>query len=194
MFNGTINKNVLFGMIAAAVLLVGGIVFVVVSGGGSSPGINGSSETSDNKTVDFTAVKACSALTLDEAKQLLGNDATEINNTGEVTSGDISVDNCSYTNNATKAADIRIVTVTARSALTDSGQDSNIGAFEKNGTANPRGASAVSGLGKKAYWDPAARQLTILKGTTWYSIVYGSTNPANNTLDDAKKAAELLLN
>lgn len=193
MFNNTpINKNVLIGLIAAGVVLIGGILFVVLRGGASSE--TNSTTTSDGKRVELKSVRACGVFNLDEAKSLLGKDATEANNTNEVTSGDISVDTCSYTNNATKAGDIRIVTVMARSALTDVGQDSNVGAFDKNGTANPAGAVAVSGLGDKAYWDPAAHQLTILSGNTWFSIVYGGTNPANNTLEDAKKVANLALN
>lgn len=193
MFTNTpINKKVLFGLIAAGVILVGGILFIVLRGSSSSD--TNTVQTSEGKTVELKPVKACSVFSLDEAKELLGKNTTEANNANEVTTGDISVDTCSYTNNATKAADIRIVTVMARSALTSVGQDSNVGAFDKNGTANPNGAVAVSGLGDKAYWDPTAHQLTILNGNTWFSIVYGGTNPANNTLEDAKKVAELTLN
>lgn len=185
------DKKILIGLIAVGVILVGGITFAVVNRGGSSSETTANGTLSDTTVVEFKPVKACDVFTLDEAKQLLGKDTTTASNTSQITSGDISVDSCSYTNNATKAADIRIVTVMARSALTSAGQDSNTGAFEKNGTANPSGATPVSGFGEKAFWDPAVHQLTILKGNTWFSIVYGGTNPANNTLSDAKKVAEL---
>ena len=194
MFNSApANKKVLIGLIVAGVVLIGGIVFIVLRGSGASSDEN-TIQTADGKTIELKPVKACGVFNLDEAKELLGKDTSEANNANEVTTGDISVDTCSYTNNATNAADIRIITVMARSALTSVGQDSNIGAFDKNGTANPNGAVAVNGLSDKAYWDPASHQLTILNGNTWFSIVYGGTNPANNTLEDAKKVAELTLN
>lgn len=184
------DKKVLIGLIAGAAVLIGGIAYFVVNSNNPSSTSNGTSGA-DNTAIKLVPVKACDLLTLDEAKQLLGNDASEGSNTSAVTSGDVSVDTCSYTNNGTTAANIRIVTVMARSALTEVGLDSNIGAFEKDGTANPAGATAISGYGDKAFWDPTTYQLAILKGNTWLSIVYGGTNPTKNTLDDAKKVADL---
>lgn len=187
------DRKVLIGLIVGAVALVGGGVFIALSGGGSSGPLASSGETTDGSETKLVAVKACDLLTLDEAKRLLGSNTTEASNTTAVTGEDVSVDTCSYTNNGTTAENIRIVTVMARSALTDLGMDSNNGAFEKDGTANPPNAIAINGFGEKAFWDPITYQLAILDGNTWFSIVYGGTNPTKNTLDDAKKVAELIV-
>lgn len=183
------DKKVLAGLIAGAIVLIGGIAYLIL--GGNNPSSTSNSASSSDDTVKLVPVRACDLLTLDEAKQLLGDDTSESSNTSAVTSGDVSVDTCSYTNNGTTADNIRIVTVMARAALTDVGLDSNIGAFEKDGTANPAGATAVNGYGDKAFWDPTTYQLAILKDNTWLSIVYGGTNPTKNTLGDAKKVADL---
>lgn len=188
------DKKVLIGLIAGAVVLIGGITFAVLSSNGSSSSITDDNKSTNNSATKLVAIKACDLLTLDEAKQLLGNNATEGSNTSAVTGEDVNVDTCSYTNNGTTATDIRIVSVMARSALTEVGLDSNLGAFEKDGTANPANAVVVSNIGDKAFWDPTTYQLAILKGNTWLSIVYGGTNPTKNTIDDAKKAAALVDN
>jgi hypothetical protein len=194
MVNGfaNINKNVLIGIVAGVLIIVGGVVFTVLGSRNASP-VEDTSTTTAAADVKLVPVRACELLTLDEAKSLLGSNASESGNTNAVTSGDISVDTCSYINNARAASDIRIVTILARSALTDVGLESNLGAFDSGGTAHPTDAKAISGYGDKAYWDPRTKQLAILQGNTWLSIVYGGTNPAKNTLDDAKRVAELVV-
>jgi hypothetical protein len=101
---------------------------------------------------------------------------------------------CNYTNNATPVSAIRVATVMTRSALSEEGQLTNESSFEPGGAANPAGAQPVEGYGDKAFWDPAIKQFSILDGTVWISIVYGGTNPSANTLEDAKKVADLVLN
>lgn len=151
--------------------------------------------TTNETVIDMSkAVEACDVLTLDEAKLLLGEAATVGTNTDPLTSPAISIDNCSYTNNAATVGDIRIITLTTRSALNEEGRKSNIDVFSPDYVEYPANAEVVEGLGDKAFWDPNSRQLAILDGDLWLGIVYGGTNPANNTLEDAKKVAELVLN
>lgn len=194
MVNGfaNINKNVLIGIIAGIVVIVGTIAFTVLGSRNTSP-VENAPTTTATADVRLVPVRACELLTLDEAKSLLGSNASESGNTNAITSGDISVDTCSYINNARAASDIRIVSLMARSALTDVGLESNLSAFDSNGTANPANAKTITGYGDKAYWDPTTKQLAILQGNTWLSIVYGGTDPAKNTLDDAKRVAELVV-
>lgn len=179
------NKNVIIGAVVAVGIIVGGVIFYATYGGKSSS--TGSSNTSSGK---YNVVKACSLFTLDEAKQLIGESASIGDTSEPPSSDDISVDNCSYTNNATTMPTIRVATVMVRSALSNDGLTSNKEAFEPGGAAHPSGATAVEGYGEKAFWTPG--QLAILKGNIWIGIVYGGANPANNTLEDAKKLADLV--
>lgn len=185
------NKKVIIGIIVAAVVILGGAIFIMNSKPAEkSPDDSATSQTANTK---LAAVKACELLTLTEAKQLMGEATTEGSNTAPASSDDVSVDSCSYTNNATSVPAIRTVTVMARSALTNDGLDSNKEAFESGGAANPSGAVAVDGYGEKAFWDATTHQLAVLNDNTWIGIVYGGTNPSGNTLEDAKKAADLVV-
>ena len=185
------NKNLIIGSAVAVVVIAAGTGTYFALNNKSSEG--SSQESKSVKTEKkLTAIKACELLTLAEAKQLMGESATEGSNTGPTSSNDINVDTCSYINNATSVPSIRTITVMARSALTNDGLGSNKEAFDTGGAANQNDAIAVDGYGEKAYWDPTTHQLAILDGNTWIGIVYGGTNPANNTLDDAKKVADLI--
>ena len=185
------NKKLITGL-TIAILVIAAVIgtYLLLNNKSSENTSSGSSSASSDKKL--VALKACELLTLTEAKQLMGESATEGSNTSPTSSNDINVDTCSYINNATSVPAIRTVTVMARSALTSDGLDSNKEAFEAGGAANQSGAVAVEGYGDKAFWDPTTHQLAILSGNTWIGIVYGGTNPANNTLDDAKKVADLI--
>lgn len=183
------NKKVLIALVIAGVAAVGVVAYFVIS---ATKPMEQTTNSSQDASTRFAAVKACELFTLAEAKQLMGEAASEGSNTAPSSSSDVNVDTCSYTNNATSVPAIRTATLMVRSALTDDGMDSNRAAFEPGGAANPADATAVSGYGEKAFWDQTTRQLAILKDNTWIGIVYGGTNPANSTLDDAKKVADLV--
>jgi hypothetical protein len=183
------NKKVLLSVAAVAVVTIGIIGFVALGGDDKPAKDNKANATSES----LSATKACDLFTLSEAKQLMGDAATLGSTTEAASSDDVSVDNCSYVNNATTVPELRTATIMVRSALSDLGKTSNQDAFKAGGAANPSGATAVSGYGDKAFWDPATYQLAVLKGNTWIGIVYGGTNPTSNTLDDAKKVADLVV-
>lgn len=187
------NKNVIIGIVVAIIVVVGGAAFFMMNTNKSSDSTN-SSESTQDATKKYSVVKACDILTLAEAKQLMGEAATAGSNTAPASTDDINVDNCSYTNNATNVPAIRTATIMVRSALTEDGMSSNKEAFEAGGAAYPSDAEAVAGYGDKAFWDPATHQLAILNGNAWIGIVYGGTNPTANSLEDAKKVADLVVN
>lgn len=174
--------------IIIAVALMGYIVLM-----NKKPSDTPASPTTTNSGAKTVASRACDLFTQDEAKQILGDTTTASSQTDPVNGKGISIDTCSYSNNASTVAAIRIATIMVRSTTTDEGIESNKEAFEIGGTAHPEGATAVAGYGEKAFWDPATNQLAILKGNTWIAILYGGTNPKNNTLDDAKKIADLVV-
>jgi hypothetical protein len=186
------NKKLIIGLVVAGIIVITSILIFINTIGDESSNTSNDSTTSTSSTTQLTAVNACNLLTLPEAKALLGEFATEGDETFPSTNDDISIYTCSYINNAKTSPEIRIITVMARSALTHDGLTSNVEAFENGGAARPEGAVAVEGYGKKAFWDPALHQLAVLKDNTWYGIVYGGTNLQNSSLDDAKKVADLL--
>lgn len=179
------NKNTLIGAVVA-VAVIGAAIFFMLNSGAKDP--NTGSQSSNK----FEVVKACDLFTLTEAKQLLGDSATVGDTSEPPSSDDISVDNCSYTNNGTTVPTIRVATIMVRSALTNDGLTSNKNAFKPGGAANPRGAIPVEGYGEKAFWDSTTHQLSVQKGNVWIGVVYGGSNPASNTLEDAKKLADLV--
>lgn len=187
------NKKLLIGIVAGLLIVAVGTVLFLNSNKSAAP--SASSANDKSSSTKLVAVKACDLLTLAEAKQILGSSATTGNNTKPTGTDSISVDTCSYTNNATNVSDIRIVTVMVRSALDNDGLDSNKEAFEPGGAANPSSAVAVSGYGDKAFWDPATYQMAVLNDNQWIGLVYAGTNPmTTSTLDGTKKVADLTLN
>ena len=187
------NKKVLIGILVAIVVVIASIgTYIAMKPNSSSD--NTPLQNTEKSSVKLSAVKACDLFIETEAKQLLGESAKSADNTAPASSDDVSVDTCSYTNNSSSVPEIRVATVMVRSALTDDGLNSNKEAFEAGGSANPANAIAVEGYGEKAFWDPATYQLAILKDNMWIGVVFGGTNPTNNTLDDAKRAANLVLN
>lgn len=186
------NKNVLIGAIIAVVVVAGGAIFYMNMNGSG----NSSSSSSDSSSVKsgkkYSAIKACDLFTLAEARQLMGVNAGDGVPSPPPSTDDVSVDTCSYSNNAKNVSEMRIATIMVRAALTDVGMDSNKDAFKEGGAAYPAGATTVEGYGEKAYWDNTTRQLAILKDNVWIGIVYGDANPSTNTLDDAKKVADLV--
>lgn len=191
--SNSVNKNVIIGIVVAIIVVTGGVALFMMNTNKSSESTN-SSESAQDTAKKYSAAKACGILTLAEAKQLMGEATTVGSNTAPANTDDINVDNCSYTNNATSVPAIRTATIMVRSALTEEGMSSNKEAFEAGGAAYPNGAEVVEGYGDKAFWDPATHQLAILDGSLWIGIVYGGTNPTANTLDDAKKVADLVVN
>ena len=182
------KKRTLAIITSAAIVIIGLVAGIYA--------FNNSSTTTTSTTTKSPStriVKAREVFTLSDAQTLLGDNVTAGDSTEPATTESISVDSASYDNNATIVADIRIISIMVRTALDNDGKDSNAEAFKPGGAANPSGAIAVSGYGEKAFWDPSLHELAILKENVWIGIVYGGTNPTNNTLEDAKKVADLVI-
>ena len=182
------NKNILAVIGVVAVLIVGVLTVLFVTN--SEP--NDTGKKSDAKTTDHAAhaaLNACDKFTLAEAKTLMGEAAEAGTNTAPAASESINVSTCSYTFSTGDVKSIRVATLMVRSPLDDMGVKSNQEAF--NGGAAT--GEAVTGYGEKAYWNKNLGELNVLKDDVWYSIVYGGTNPQNNTLADAKLVADKAL-
>jgi hypothetical protein len=150
-------------------------------------------ETRSN-SIEYKSIAACDLLTLDEAKTLLGANAVQTLREGPDSGVNESMSQCSYSNNETDLALMRVIHISARSPLTRDGINGNTSAFEStNGSTPAAGDEVVEGYGDKARWDTSTHQLAILKDNTWLRISYGGSNQTTNTIEDAKKVADIIL-
>lgn len=182
------KNKLIIGVVVVVVLAGGGIVYFATRSEGEKA-VKTSKEDSFGGG-DYYTVKACDAFTLNHAKQVLGDSAVEGSNTPDTSSSDITVSSCTYTTSGTAVKDIRIATLLARSAKTKAGADSNTAIF---GSARPVGVQEVSGYGDAAFFDPKLGQLNILKEYNWYIMSVSGTNPANATVSDARKLADVVV-
>ena len=175
------------GVVIAAAAIAGVIAFTKSGQGnghdGKTSGIASSAQ--------YKVVSACDALTLDDAKSVLGEGvrAGAGNGKSDVGNGDIGVSTCSYSGAPTaNVEDTKTVTLLARSAKSRAGADSNRAVF---GHDRPVGKQDVSGVGDAAFWDAQLSQLDVLKGNNWYIIGNMSgTNADSGTLDVSRAVYE----
>jgi hypothetical protein len=150
-------------------------------------------ETQSN-TTEYKSVAACDLLTLDDAKTFPGTNAIQTLREDPDSGVNESISQCSYSNNETDLALMRVIHVSARSPLTSDGVMGNASAFESaNGSTPAAGNEVVEGYGDKALWDTSTHQLAILKDNVWLRISYGDPNQTKNTLADVKKVADVIL-
>lgn len=184
------KKNLVL-IITIAVVAIGGLAFVLAGDDKNSLSGSGDKKSPTSQKAAFEIVKACEVLTVAEAKKLLGEATTAGSNTPDAKSGDVNVSTCSYSNNAAIVADIEIATVTVRSALSDTGAQSNKAGILA--VKNTDGAQSNDDFGDEAYFIPATGQLNILDGNNWIIVSQGGANPATQTLDKAKEVAHQVL-
>lgn len=180
------KKGPLVAAVAGVIVVIGVLMLLFGSGKDESP--TSSSSTGSNAVSSAKALDACELFTEAEAQEVMPG-AKKGDQSPDASTEDINVSTCSYTNNATTVADIKVATVVARSALTDTGVDSNKAVF---GEGMPAGSEMVTGYGSDAYFTPALGQLNVLKDNNWIIISYGGTRPAENTLANAQLIADKL--
>jgi hypothetical protein len=157
-------------------------------------GGNTSKPYTQSNSIEYRSVAACDLLTLDDTKTLLGANAVQTLREGPDSGVNENISQCSYSNNETDLALMRVIHISARSPLTKDGIDGNTSAFESTNGATPAaGDEVVEGYGDKALWDTSTHQLAILKGNAWLRISYGGSNQTANTIEDAKKVADIIL-
>ncbi|MES2630425.1 MAG: hypothetical protein V4611_00505 [Patescibacteria group bacterium] len=174
------KKELIIGsiVVVAVALIVTGIVWAINNSG---------------PKIDYQPAVACELLTLDEAKELMGNNAVGSAVTAPVISGDISTSKCGYTDGNTDTANLIVAAINVRSAINDKGVEQNKTEFTK-GTPEEN-VVIVNGLGDKAYFNEANGMLNVLDGKNWILISYGpGSDPAANTLEDAAELAQKVIN
>jgi hypothetical protein len=139
-----------------------------------------------------TSNKACSLLTLADAKQLLGPNAKGGPNAQVSSSADLDISYCIYTQgvgNKLPVSANKTATLLVTAPKTEKGAASNQNQF---GRLRPANVQDVGGYGEAAYWDPVHGQLNVLKNNVWYIMSYGPVQPAGRTLEETKQLADLL--
>lgn len=188
------NKVVL-SVLAGVIIIAGGVTYVIVtnSDDSSTSKTDTTSTTQSIKTGSnaYVAVDACDVLTASAAQQILGAGATKGDTSaGNVSSDDLSVSNCVYTvRTGATPSSANSVGLLARAAKSATGAASNQAQF---GSAKPAGSQDVSGIGDKAYYSPAYKQLNVLKGNNWYIVTNSMGSVTNATLESDTQLAKLL--
>jgi hypothetical protein len=178
------------------------IVVALAAGAAVYWNSNKSDHSSDNDRQAYSSEskyrfkKACDILTEADAKQLLGSDITGGTTSVNAATADIDVSTCVYTQQFPPNTPISSVKealsakLLVRAAKSDTGALSNASQF---GERKPADAQDVSGYGDKAFWWPGVGELHILKRSNQYILSYGKASPADRTLEQAKKMADLLI-
>lgn len=172
------------------IYIVVAIVILAIGGATAVLFLRKDSSTSSSGQESFTTYEACNFLTKDKAAELLGTSATLGMEPSPSSSDDLKVTNCVYNNNAGNFKDMVSVSVLVRSPLTKTGAESNSETFTNTSLV---GDTTVDGYGEKAAWNSTTGQLNILKNKNWIIVTFGKAQPNTRTLDDTKRAADLLL-
>ena len=185
----SMNKKIIFALIGTIVIVGAVIAGAILATKQGTP-----ENTTESTQTTYKVTKACDLLSLEEAKTFLGANTTLGETNDPAVSPSLSVDTCSYRNGATNLDDLRVITISTRSALDQDGYDGNVTAFDtEDGSTPAAGDQVVTGYGDKARWDTTLHQLTILKGSVVISIVYGGTDQTMNSFEDTKKVADVVL-
>ncbi len=164
-------KKIIIAVIVVVVIAGGAIVMANKQDKTTDNNIGESTKTSSSETKKAKA--ACELLTLEDAKTLLGSNATLAEGSGApnlATTEDMSVDNCTYSADGDTLGDLKQITIQRQSG--DSGQVKQ--AYENYKKEFP--GETVTGLGDTAYYVTGSEQVQVLKGDYWLHIAGGSIN------------------
>lgn len=159
----------------AAVILMAAIVFVVYN---STP------------KIVYQPAKACDLLTMNEAKELMGDSTLNSNSRDPVQSGDITTSNCGYTDGNPQTDDMIVAAIIVRSGINDKGVEQNKTEFSAGKPTE--NVDAVKDLGDDAYFNKQNGQLNVRDGRNWIIFSYGpgsasTANAIEHTVELARK-------
>jgi len=148
--------------------------------------------TSKPKIV-YEPAPACGLLTLDEAKEFLGDATINGVDSGLAQTGNIVTSRCGYSDGKTDTANAVVIGIAVRSGINDEGIEQNKTQFN-NGMPTDN-VEVIKDLGESAYFNQTLGQLNILKQSTWIIISYGlGASPEANKIEDAVKLANKVVN
>lgn len=193
-------KKVIIGIIIAIIFIAGGAGAYVIFKAGTNPTADQPSSDATIKSSSastFGTVDACSVLTTDIAKSLLGNDVSKGSTpSSNVSTATIGVSNCSYLKQESPTVDnsgqpkISGANLLVQYARDDTGANTNKTQFQSGLSSSE--IQKVNGIGDAAFYNPQFKQLHVLKGSNWYIITYYKDSILNSTLESDKEMAQKL--
>lgn len=142
--------------------------------------------------IDYQPSVACSLLSKDEAKEMLGDQVLDRAPASPTLQNDVATSKCSYTDMNPEQDQMKVAAIAVRSAVTDKGTDKNKREFAA-AKLNP-GMQTVNNVGDNAFFNPELGQLNILKGRDWIILSYGvGADPKSNTLEDAIELSQKVI-
>lgn len=140
----------------------------------------------------YQPVKACDLLSMDEAKELLGNRTLRSRDGTVFITGNSGNSECGYTDGNPDIANMVVAALIVRSGVNDKGVEKNKADFA---AARPdRNIEVVKDLGDSAYFNHDLGQLNILDGREWIILSYGvGQTPETNTVEAAVAMAHKIV-
>jgi len=141
----------------------------------------------------YEPAPACGLLTLDEAKEFLGDATINGVNSDLVQTDNIVTSRCGYSDGKIDTTNAVVIGVAVRSGINDEGIEQNKTQFN-NGMPTDN-VEVIKDLGDSAYYNQKLGQLNILKQSTWIILSYGlGASPETNKIEDVIKLADKVLN
>lgn len=164
-------------VLVAIIAIIAAIIIVVYS---STP------------KIVYQPANACGLLTMDEAKELMGDGTLNSNSTNPVQSKNIATSNCGYTDGNPQTEDMIVAAISVRSGVNDDGVAQNKKEF--NAGKPTEGIEAVKDIGDDAYFNELSGQLNVIDGKNWILFSYGpGSAPTTNTLEQTMELARKVL-
>ena len=137
----------------------------------------------------YEPANACDLLTLDEAKEFLGDATIKGIEKTPVQTGAITTSQCGYSDGKIDVDNAIVIALNVRSGINDAGIELNKAQFESG--IPTENVELVQNVGDKAYFNTKLGQLNVLKDSTWVLVSYGpGADPQANKLEDAVKLAD----
>lgn len=187
-------------IITIAIITLAGIgvgayfAFIKPADSNSSSGKSSGSNSSGSTKVTYVPIDACDVLTEGIAKEVIGSNLQKTSaSSNTITTADIAVSSCNFLSkldpsDTSDVPKISGASLLVRVAKTSVGAESNRAQF----LIKDKDVQAIAGIGDDAFYNPAFRQLHILKGNNWYIITAYKDSITNSSLDINKKLAQKL--
>lgn len=183
-------KKIIIVLLIVVVAIAGVVVVSSTKKSKNTPNNNAEVTTKTEKK-ESKRKAACELLTLEDAKTLLGSNATLAKGSGDpnlASTESMSVDNCTYSADGATLGDLKQITIQRQFGSSDQVKQ----AYENYKKEYP--GDAVTGLGDTAYYVTGSEQVQVIKGDYWLHVAGGSINAGDGANKELlTKVAEIAL-
>lgn len=170
-------------LVFAAIVVIGAVGSVII--------ITLFAQSGPPKIV-YQPANACDLLTLNEAKQFLGDKALASSSSNPVVSKNTASSKCGYSDSNPDVNSMIVAAIVVRSGINDQGVTQNKIDFANS--IPSKNVKTINDLGDKAYFNESLGQLNILRGREWIILSYGvGSTPELNTADKAIELAHKVI-